>query len=368
MPIIKKPDYTIFASEAKNGELTAFPNLLRGWGVTIDQTAGKPPMEWFNALQKRTDEWLTYLSQRGISEWDNTLDYPQNAVVQSGGNFYVSITENKSKSPDKSQSDWKPMAEALNIKIADATLKNKGLVQLSNATDSADETMAATPKAVKAAVDLAKGINPDLIFPVGAPIPWPSDTTPDGYVLMQGQTFDAAKYPKLAVAYPSGKLPDMRGWTIKGKPESGRAVLSVEQDGIKSHAHTASITNTDLGRKTTSGFDYGSKQTTSFDYGNKGTDAQGNHVHGYNEVIPRGSGGMDIGGNWETNMRWSNTSEAGNHAHTVWIGAHDHWVGIGAHDHFVDLGAHGHSATINAAGNPENTVKNIAFNYITRLA
>lgn len=157
MPIIKKPDYTIFASEAKNGELTAFPNLLRGWGVTIDQTAGKPPMEWFNALQKRTDEWLTYLSQRGISEWDNTLDYPQNAVVQSGGNFYVSITENKSKSPDKSQSDWKPMAEALNIKIADATLKNKGLVQLSNATDSASEVMAATPKSVKAAYDLASG-------------------------------------------------------------------------------------------------------------------------------------------------------------------------------------------------------------------
>ncbi|EQA2107247.1 nuclease domain-containing protein, partial [Escherichia coli] len=26
----------------------------------------------------------------------------------------------------------------------------------------------------------------------------------------------------------------MRGWTIKGKPASGRAVLSQEQDGIKS--------------------------------------------------------------------------------------------------------------------------------------
>ncbi|WP_038951961.1 phage tail protein, partial [Yersinia pestis] len=144
MPIIKKPDYTIFASEAKNGELSAFPDLLRGWGVTIDQTAGKPPMEWFNTLQKRTDEWLTYLSQRGISEWDNTLDYPKNAVVQSGGNFYVSITENKSKSPDKSQSDWKSMADALNIKIQDATLTSKGIVQLSNATDSASEVMAAT--------------------------------------------------------------------------------------------------------------------------------------------------------------------------------------------------------------------------------
>ncbi|EHZ4080827.1 phage tail protein, partial [Escherichia coli] len=76
---------------------------------------------------------------------------------------------------------------------------------------------------------------PEEFYPVGAPIPWPSDTVPSGYALMQGQTFDKSAYPKLAAAYPSGVIPDMRGWTIKGKPGSGRAVLSQEQDGIKSH-------------------------------------------------------------------------------------------------------------------------------------
>ncbi|ENH2418419.1 phage tail protein [Escherichia coli] len=39
----------------------------------------------------------------------------------------------------------------------DATLKEKGFVQLSNATDSTSEALAATPKAVKAAYDLANG-------------------------------------------------------------------------------------------------------------------------------------------------------------------------------------------------------------------
>ncbi len=39
----------------------------------------------------------------------------------------------------------------------DATLNEKGFTQLSNATDSASETLAATPKAVKAAYDLANG-------------------------------------------------------------------------------------------------------------------------------------------------------------------------------------------------------------------
>ncbi|EPD5632728.1 tail fiber protein, partial [Escherichia coli] len=127
-----------------------------------------------------------------------------------------------------------------------------------------------------AEVYTSKNLPPES-YPVGAPIPWPSDTVPSGYALMQGQTFDKSAYPKLAAAYPSGVIPDMRGWTIKGKPGSGRAVLSQEQDGIKSHTHSASASSTDLGTKTTSSFDYGTKTTSSFDYGTKTTNSAGNH-------------------------------------------------------------------------------------------
>ncbi len=167
----------------------------------------------------------------------------------------------------------------------------------------------------------------EQFYPPGAPIPWPSDTVPSGYALMQGQTFDKSAYPKLAVAYPSGVIPDMRGWTIKGKPASGRAVLSQEQDGIKSHTHSASASSTDLGTKTTSSFDYGTKSTNN----------TGAHTHSVSGTA----------------------TSAGAHAHTV---------GIGAHTHSVAIGSHGHTITVNAAGNAENTVKNIAFNYIVRLA
>ncbi|WP_258047547.1 phage tail protein, partial [Escherichia coli] len=110
------------------------------------------------------------------------------------------------------------------------------------------------------AFDGTKGIE---ALPPGIPLPWPSDTPPDGYAIMVGQAFDKSAYPKLAVAYPSGVLPDMRGWTIKGKPATGRAVLSQEQDGIKSHTHSASASSTDLGTKTTSSFDYGTKSTNN---------------------------------------------------------------------------------------------------------
>ncbi|EJB9904715.1 prophage tail fiber N-terminal domain-containing protein [Escherichia coli] len=242
-----------------------------------------------------------------------------------------------------------------------------------------------------AEVYTSKNLPPES-YPVGAPIPWPSDTVPSGYALMQGQTFDKSAYPKLAAAYPSGVIPDMRGWTIKGKPASGRAVLSQEQDGIKSHTHSASVSSTDLGTKTTSSFDYGTKSTNNtgaHTHSLSGsTNAAGNHSHrdgrrfnpsvfkdtyqygytssGQNTWGVQGSVGMSTG--------WlANTSTDGNHSHSLSgtaasAGAHAHTVGIGAHTHSVAIGSHGHTITVNAASNAENTVKNIAFNYIVRLA
>ncbi|NZD37976.1 prophage tail fiber N-terminal domain-containing protein [Escherichia coli] len=208
---------------------------------------------------------------------------------------------------------------------------------------------------------------PAEFYPVGAPIPWPSDTVPSGYALMQGQTFDKSAYPKLAIAYPSGVIPDMRGWTIKGKPASGRAVLSQEQDGIKSHTHSASASNTDLGTKTTSSFDYGTKTVSTFNHGTKSTNTSGNHTHTVGFAVSVQSGGANYGVP-RSDKGATTTSSSGNHAHTVDIGAHNHTVGIGAHSHTVAIGSHGHSITVNATGNTENTVKNIAFNYIVRLA
>ena len=217
---------------------------------------------------------------------------------------------------------------------------------------------------------------PEEFYPVGAPIPWPSDTVPSGYALMQGQTFDKSAYPKLAAAYPSGVIPDMRGWTIKGKPASDRAVLSQEQDGIKSHTHSASVSSTDLGTKTTSSFDYGTKSTNNtgaHTHSVSGTAASaGAHTHSMT-FVSGGSSGAPGSGSPDYSKYSVNTSSAGAHTHSVSgtaasAGAHAHTVGIGAHTHSVAIGSHGHTITVNAAGNAENTVKNIAFNYIVRLA
>lgn len=189
--------------------------------------------------------------------------------------------------------------------------------------------------------------HPLMSCPPGVPLPWPSDAIPAGYALMQGQTFDKNVYPLLAIAYPSGVIPDMRGWTIKGKPASGRAVLSQEMDGNKSHSHGARALDTDLG----------TKGTSSFDYGNKTSDTTGGHNHSAGGIY----GGDSIGGK-------SRVQHDGNNQLTSWNGDHAHTTWIGPHDHTVYIGPHGHAVTVDADGNAETTVKNIAFNYIVRLA
>ncbi|CEI45378.1 TPA: phage tail protein [Salmonella enterica subsp. enterica serovar Infantis] len=189
--------------------------------------------------------------------------------------------------------------------------------------------------------------HPLMSCPPGVPLPWPSDAIPAGYALMQGQTFDKNVYPLLAIAYPSGVIPDMRGWTIKGKPASGRAVLSQEMDGNKSHSHGARALDTDLG----------TKGTSSFDYGTKSSNTTGGHNHSAGGTY----GGDSIGGK-------TRVQRDGNDQLTSWNGDHAHTTWIGPHEHSVYIGPHGHVVIVDADGNAETTVRNIAFNYIVRLA
>ena len=77
---------------------------------------------------------------------------------------------------------------------------------------------------------------------VGIPIPYPLSTVPTGCLAMNGQRFDKSRYPKLALKYPSGTLPDMRGEFIRGldngrEVDAGRVLLSSQRDDFGSHYH-----------------------------------------------------------------------------------------------------------------------------------
>ncbi|HFU7828589.1 TPA: tail fiber protein [Escherichia coli] len=158
--------------------------------------------------------------------------------------------------------------------VPSASLTAKGIVQLSSATNSNSETLAATPRAVKAAYDLANskaaaahthrwaqitdapvfssvarvimgkqsikdildylGLGEGSTLPVGVPVPWPSSRPPEGWLQCNGAAFTRTKYPKLAVAYPDLRLPDLRGEFIRGWDDlrmidRGRLLLSTQE-------------------------------------------------------------------------------------------------------------------------------------------
>ena len=146
MALVNKPDESIFASSAKQGEVDNFPDLLRGWGITFEQTQGIPPMEWFNFLFKRLDEKHTYLMQRGLPEWSATQDYTKGSCVQFDGVSYRALKNSKNNSPNESNSQyWVRWGFALS-EIARATLTQYGLTQLYTGYNSQREDLALTPK------------------------------------------------------------------------------------------------------------------------------------------------------------------------------------------------------------------------------
>lgn len=100
----------------------------------------------------------------------------------------------------KKQEEYKPGA---------ASTTKAGIVQLSSATNSNSEELAATPKAVKVAYDKAvesagKGL------PIGAVIGFPrSISNPEGYLKADGSTFAQATYPDLYRVLGGNKLPNL---------------------------------------------------------------------------------------------------------------------------------------------------------------
>ncbi|CAM8149438.1 Phage tail collar domain-containing protein [Escherichia coli] len=82
------------------------------------------------------------------------------------------------------------------------------------------------------------GLGEGSALPVGVPVPWPSATPPAGWLKCNGAPFSAEEHPELAKAYPTNKLPDLRGEFIRGWDggrgvDSGRALMSEQGDAIR---------------------------------------------------------------------------------------------------------------------------------------
>ncbi|EFB3673712.1 TPA: phage tail protein [Escherichia coli] len=109
-----------------------------------------PGMDWFNIVQA---ELLNTLEEAGIQPDKTKLNQLALSIKAIMSNNALLIKNNLSEIKIAGASAQRTARE--NLDIYDASLNKKGLVQLTSATDSLSETLAATAKAVKIAMDNA---------------------------------------------------------------------------------------------------------------------------------------------------------------------------------------------------------------------
>ncbi|ENF3126024.1 tail fiber protein [Salmonella enterica subsp. enterica serovar Aberdeen] len=109
-----------------------------------------PGMDWFNIVQA---ELLNTLEEAGIQPDKTKLNQLALSIKAIMNKNALLIKNNLSEIKTAGASAQRTARE--NLDIYDASLNKKGLVQLTSATDSPSETLAATAKAVKIAMDNA---------------------------------------------------------------------------------------------------------------------------------------------------------------------------------------------------------------------
>ncbi|WP_118816194.1 phage tail protein [Neisseria lactamica] len=189
-----------------------FPSIT----MTPISVGGKPPSgKDMNGVLYEISAHTVWQNQGGRYRFDQAFcdavgGYPKGAVLINDtlDTEYISLADANTHNPNSGNNAGKWAIHA--GKGLKAGTAQAGIVQLSSATGSESEDMAATPKAVKAAYDKAvesagKGI------PVGAIVAFPrSVTRPEGFLKADGTTFDSRTFPDLFRALGnSNRLPDL---------------------------------------------------------------------------------------------------------------------------------------------------------------
>ncbi|WP_249744114.1 tail fiber protein, partial [Escherichia coli] len=259
--------------------LAATPKAVK---AAYDLAAGKAPASHTHPWSQITGVPAASLTAKGTVQLSSATDSQSEIEAATPKAVKAAYDLAAGKAPVSHTHPWSQITG-----VPAASLTAKGTVQLSSAINSTSEILAATPKAVKAAYDLANGKQPadatltalaglataadrlpyftgadraalatltaigraiiakgsikDVLnylglgegsaLPVGVPVPWPTATPPAGWLQCNGHAFTKEQYPVLARVYPTLRLPDLRGEFIRGwddgrKIDEGRKLLS----------------------------------------------------------------------------------------------------------------------------------------------
>ncbi|EJB3687048.1 TPA: tail fiber protein [Escherichia coli] len=274
------------ATNSTSETLAATPKAVK---AAYDLAAGKAPVSHTHPWSQITGVPAASLTAKGTVQLSSDINSTSETLAATPKAVKAAYDLAAGKAPVSHTHPWSQITG-----VPAASLTAKGTVQLSSAINSTSEILAATPKAVKDAYDLANGKQPadatltalaglataadrlpyftgadraalatltaigraiiakgsikDVLnylglgegsaLPVGVPVPWPTATPPEGWLKCDGRAFTKEQYPVLARAYPTLRLPDLRGEFIRGWDDgrgvdAGRQLLSSQGDAIR---------------------------------------------------------------------------------------------------------------------------------------
>ncbi|MDL5173857.1 phage tail protein, partial [Escherichia coli] len=234
------------ATNSTSETLAATPKAVK---AAYDLAAGKAPVSHTHPWSQITGVPAASLTAKGTVQLSSATDSQSETEAATPKAVKAAYDLAAGKAPVSHTHPWSQITG-----VPAASLTAKGTIQLSSAINSTSEILAATPKAVKAAYDLANGKQPadatltalaglataadrlpyftgadraalatltaigraiiakgsikDVLnylglgegsaLPVGVPVPWPTATPPAGWLQCNGATFTKEQYPVLA--------------------------------------------------------------------------------------------------------------------------------------------------------------------------
>ncbi|MBE4672426.1 tail fiber protein, partial [Escherichia coli] len=233
------------ATNSTSETLAATPKAVK---AAYDLAAGKAPASHTHPWSQITGVPAASLTAKGTVQLSSATDSQSETEAATPKAVKAAYDLAAGKAPVSHTHPWSQITG-----VPAASLTAKGTVQLSSAINSTSEILAATPKAVKAAYDLANGKQPadatltalaglataadrlpyftgadraelatltaigraiiakgsikDVLnylglgegsaLPVGVPVPWPTATPPAGWLKCDGRAFTKEQYPVL---------------------------------------------------------------------------------------------------------------------------------------------------------------------------
>ncbi|MCL6323978.1 Ig-like domain-containing protein [Pectobacterium polaris] len=287
VPFAQSGDRQTIPDTTPTSGAVSFPS---GWGgdyasdPTVDANAKPVEREAMNAILFAITNAVRQYQTFGFPEYITPADnngaafaYSSSAVIRYRAaadqpfKSYVSIADNNTSVPG-ADAKWQEFIyresteqEAIDGKDSHTIITPR---RLHDGASYLDEQMKIS-------------LLPQLIE-IGMGSLWFGDTAPDGWLEANGQAFDVEKYPKLALKFPSGRVPDARGRFLRGwahgstvDPDSNRENGSTQEDSVQNM--TGEFQTLDLGSSTPSGvFKHGFRD---------GAQVSGSFVGAYHSIV-----------------------------------------------------------------------------------